>query len=181
MFRTTQFIFRFIRYVVRFCSVVNTYGHGASVPTWCVCLLDFRHKNYAKIKEHFTKTKTFWTCTTIRYTHQTGTQNKLNPFTSRMTYLGRNVFSKGPFSITVIIIISIFYILRRWADNIKMDLQEVGGGCGDWMELAEDRDRWRALVSTVMNLRFPKMRRIPWLAAEPISFSRRTLLHGVSK
>ena len=62
-----------------------------------------------------------------------------------------------------------------------MDLQEVGGGCGDWMELAEDRDSWRALVSTVMNLRAPKMRGISWLAAEPVSFSRRTLLHGVSK
>ena len=46
---------------------------------------------------------------------------------------------------------------RRWEDNIKMDLQEVGGGCGDWMELAQDRDRWRALVNTVMNLRVPKM------------------------
>jgi len=45
---------------------------------------------------------------------------------------------------------------RRWKDNIKMDLQEVGGGCGDWMELAQNRDRWRALVSTVMNLRVPK-------------------------
>ena len=43
---------------------------------------------------------------------------------------------------------------RRWEDNIKMDLQEVRRG-GDWMELAQDRDRWRALVSTVMNLRFP--------------------------
>ena len=35
---------------------------------------------------------------------------------------------------------------RRWEDDIKMDLQKVGGGCGDWMELAQDRDRWRALV-----------------------------------
>jgi len=49
---------------------------------------------------------------------------------------------------------------RRWEDNIKMDLQGVGGGCGDWMELAEDRDRWRALVGTMMNLRVPKMREI---------------------
>ena len=44
---------------------------------------------------------------------------------------------------------------RRWEDNIKMDLQEVGRGCGDWMELAQDRDSWRALVSTVMNFRVP--------------------------
>ena len=49
---------------------------------------------------------------------------------------------------------------RRWEDNIKMDLQEVRGGCEDWMELAQDRDRWRALVGTVMNLRVPKMREI---------------------
>jgi len=48
----------------------------------------------------------------------------------------------------------------RWEDNIKMDPQEVGGGCEDWMELAQDRDRWRALVSTVMNLRVLKMRGI---------------------
>jgi hypothetical protein len=38
---------------------------------------------------------------------------------------------------------------RRWQDNIKMDLQEVGGVRGEWMELAQDRDRWRALVGTV--------------------------------
>ena len=43
---------------------------------------------------------------------------------------------------------------RRWEDNIKKDLREVGGG-GDWMELAQDRDRWRALVNTVMNFRVP--------------------------
>ena len=46
---------------------------------------------------------------------------------------------------------------RRWEDNIKMDLQEVGGACGDWMELAQDRDRWRELVGTVRNFRVPKM------------------------
>jgi len=69
---------------------------------------------------------------------------------------------------------------RRWEDNIKMDLQEVGRGCGDWVELAQDRERWQALASTLMNLWVPKMRGISRLAAEPVSFSR-TLLHGVSK
>jgi hypothetical protein len=44
---------------------------------------------------------------------------------------------------------------RRWEDNIKMNVQEVGGDRGDWMELAQDRDRWRALESTVKNLRVP--------------------------
>ena len=44
---------------------------------------------------------------------------------------------------------------RKWEGNIKIDLQEVGRGCGDWMELAQDRDRWRALVSTVMNIGIP--------------------------
>jgi hypothetical protein len=44
---------------------------------------------------------------------------------------------------------------RRWEDNIKMDVQEVGAGRGDWRELAQDRDGWRALVSTVKNFRVP--------------------------
>jgi hypothetical protein len=44
---------------------------------------------------------------------------------------------------------------RRWKDNIKMDLQEVGCGSMDWIELAQDRDRWRELVKAVMNLRVP--------------------------
>jgi len=44
---------------------------------------------------------------------------------------------------------------RRWEDNIKMDLQEVGCGSLDWIDLAQDRDRWRALVNAVMNRRVP--------------------------
>jgi hypothetical protein len=44
---------------------------------------------------------------------------------------------------------------HRWEDNIKMNLQETGGGCGDWMELAQDRDRWRTLVGTARNFLVP--------------------------
>jgi len=70
---------------------------------------------------------------------------------------------------------------RRWVDNIRTDLQEVGCAYMDWIGLAQDRDRWRKLVSAVMNLR------VPWNAGnfltsfKPVSFSRRTLHHGVSK
>jgi hypothetical protein len=60
------------------------------------------------------------------------------------------VFTKLLFSIPIILIHR-----RRREDNIKMDVQEVGGGRGDWMELAQDRNGWRALVSTVKNLRVP--------------------------
>jgi hypothetical protein len=44
---------------------------------------------------------------------------------------------------------------RRWEDNIKMDLQEEGWGGMDWIDMAQNRDRWRAVVSAVMNLRVP--------------------------
>jgi len=44
---------------------------------------------------------------------------------------------------------------RRWEDNIKMNLQKVGGGRGDWMELAQDRERWLTLVGTVRDLGVP--------------------------
>jgi hypothetical protein len=44
---------------------------------------------------------------------------------------------------------------RRWEGDIKKDLQEVGGGCGDWMERAQNRDRLRTLVNTLMNFRVP--------------------------
>ena len=70
---------------------------------------------------------------------------------------------------------------RRWVYNIRMDLQEVGCGYMDWIGLAQDRERWRTLVSAVINLR------VPWNAEnfltsyKPVSFSRRTLHHGVSK
>ena len=62
---------------------------------------------------------------------------------------------------------------RRWEDNIKMDLQEVGGGRGDWMEFAQDRDRWRALVGTVSDFRvstnagnFLTSCKVYWLASQ---------------
>ena len=69
----------------------------------------------------------------------------------------------------------------RRVDNIRMDLQLVGCGYMDWIGLAQDRDRWRTIVSAVMNLR------VPWNAGnflticKPVSFSRRTHYHEVSK
>jgi hypothetical protein len=62
-----------------------------------------------------------------------------------------------------------------------MDLQEVGRGCGDWMELAQGRDRWRALVSTVKNFGFHKNAVNFLTSCKLVSFSRKILLHGVSK
>ena len=44
---------------------------------------------------------------------------------------------------------------RRWEDNIKKDLQEMGCGCRDWIDMAQDRDRWLALANEVMDLRVP--------------------------
>jgi hypothetical protein len=44
---------------------------------------------------------------------------------------------------------------RRWEDNIRMDLREIGWGGMDWIDVAKDRDQWRAVVNTVMNLRVP--------------------------
>ena len=59
----------------------------------------------------------------------------------------------------VVVLLQLYYNCkrprRRWEDNIKMDLQEVGGCRGDWMELAQDRDGWRSLVGTVRKFRVP--------------------------
>jgi hypothetical protein len=65
---------------------------------------------------------------------------------------------------------------RRWEDNTKMELQEMGCGGMDWIELARDRDRWRALVNAVMNLRVASNAGNFLTSCKPVSFSRRTLL-----
>ena len=70
---------------------------------------------------------------------------------------------------------------RRWVDNIRMNLQEVGCLYMDWIGRAQDRDRWRTLVSAVMNLRVPWNAENFLTSCKPVSFSWRTLHHGVSK
>jgi hypothetical protein len=69
----------------------------------------------------------------------------------------------------------------RWEDNIKMGFHEVGCGDMDGIDLTQDRDRWRALVNAVMNLRVPQNAGNFLTSCKPFSFSRRTLLHGVCK
>ena len=70
--------------------------------------------------------------------------------------------------------------MHRWEDNIKMDLQEVGWGGTGWIDLTQDRDRWRVLVNAVMNLRIPYNVGNFLTSSESVSFSVKTLLHGVS-
>ena len=70
---------------------------------------------------------------------------------------------------------------RRCMENIRTDVQEVGCGYMDWIGLAQDRDRWRTLVSAVMNLRVPWNAGYFLTSCKPVSFSRRILQHGVSK
>jgi hypothetical protein len=69
----------------------------------------------------------------------------LNNFTKRILILVGNPEGKRPLG----------RLRSRWVDNIKMDLKELGWDGGDWIDLAQDRDQWRALVNAVINLRVP--------------------------
>ena len=70
---------------------------------------------------------------------------------------------------------------HKFEDNIKMDLQEVGGGIMDLIDLAQDRDRKRGLVTALMNLQVPQYAGNFLTSIKLGSFSRRNVLHGVSK
>jgi hypothetical protein len=69
--------------------------------------------------------------------------------------------------------------MRRWEDNTKVHLLDMGCGVMDWIELARVRDRWRTLENAVMKLRVPTNVENFLTTRETVSFSRRTLLHGV--
>jgi hypothetical protein len=78
------------------------------------------------------------------------------------SFLGRNVFLRVLFSDFYRILVGnpegkrpLGRPRRRWVDNIKMDIREIGWDGGDWIDLVQDRDQWRALVNAVMNLRVP--------------------------
>jgi hypothetical protein len=68
---------------------------------------------------------------------------------------------------------------RRWEDNIRMDLREIGWGGMDWIDLAQVRDQWKALVNAVMNLRVPQNFGKFLSSCATGGFSRRTQFHGV--
>ena len=70
---------------------------------------------------------------------------------------------------------------RRWVDNNRMELQDVGYGLVDWNRMAQDRDRWRTLVRAVMNFGVPSNAGNFLTSCKPFSCSRRTLHRGVSK
>jgi hypothetical protein len=77
------------------------------------------------------------------------------------------VTRRATVSFSARIVVYVFrYILHFYEDNIKMDLQQVGWGGMDWVTLAEDWNRWRAVAYAVMNLGFNKMRAISWLAED---------------
>jgi hypothetical protein len=70
---------------------------------------------------------------------------------------------------------------HRWEDNIMVELQQVECGGIDWIGLVQDRERWWGLANAVMNLRVQQNAGNFLTSCKPVSFSRRTLLHGVSK
>jgi hypothetical protein len=70
---------------------------------------------------------------------------------------------------------------HRWGDNIMIDLQKVGCEGMEWIDLTQDRARWRAFVNAVMNLLVTQNVGKFLTSLKPVSFPRRTLLHGICK
>jgi hypothetical protein len=72
------------------------------------------------------------------------------------------------------------FVWHRWDDNIRMDFREVGWEIVGWMQLAQDRAQWKALAKVITNLQFPQNVGNFLTSSVTVSFSRRTMFHGVN-